>query len=118
MAFDWSHHASSYLALHGETVTVTLADGSERVLTHDLDAGTYGAIVERVSESEPVEPGHRRPKALVSLLNSATLGLSTAELDTGLMRITFADRIGGAEVEHAIGAVVSQDDGLLVLEAV
>jgi len=52
----------------------------------------------------------------VSVVNSATVGISSSELDTGGDKVSLPKRIGEAAAERRITKIISQDNGILTLE--
>jgi hypothetical protein len=52
----------------------------------------------------------------VTVRNSATLGVTAAELDTGGDRLDLATRTGLARTIRSIVGIVSQDAGMVTLE--
>ena len=117
MAIDLNNWALSHLRWFGETITVVLADATERELVHDPDNGTYGAFVERSLASPiPEVPGIIRPVATVWVRNDDTLGISADELDTATFSLKFPRRVGGSVETFKIHRIREQDEGLLALE--
>ena len=54
---------------------------------------------------------------VIHVRNDAALGISSAEVDLGGDKVDLALRLGLAAQPHSIARIVSQDAGMLVLEA-
>ena len=96
--------AIHYIAVQGATTTA----GSGRAIT---------AVVDRQPPApQPPAPGGVRPMMVVYVINSATTGISAAELDIGQDILMIPERVGGSESAFHIDRMVTQDEGLLALE--
>ena len=91
----------------GEEVTYTPRVG---------DAREINAQVQReVRETDEDYQGSLVPSIIVEVRNSATLGISSDEVNTGGDKITLAERIGGTARAMLITEVLSQDAGIMRL---
>jgi len=79
---------------------------------------TINAVVMRETMANVAEDGGATvlPVFEVHVANSATLGISSTELDTGGDQIEFAARDGMDATKRSIVRLVTQDHGMLVLE--
>jgi hypothetical protein len=93
--------------LGAETVTYYPTGGEAR---------TISAIVDREeAASLPGSTHGTAPGAEISVLNNATTGISTSELNKTLDKISYPVRIGETAQARKIVAIVSQDAGMLTL---
>jgi hypothetical protein len=79
---------------------------------------TISAVVIRESLSSVAEDGGESitPIFEVHVANNATTGISSTELDTGGDQIALPIRDGMAATKRAIVRLITQDEGMLVLE--
>lgn len=100
--------SATCLALFGESITATFADASTR---------TIRAVVNRDPATPiPEMSAAQRPLAHVFVANSATTGISAAELDTATLRLTFSRRIGKAAETFRVHRLIEQDEDMIALE--
>jgi len=92
-----------------ETVVYTPLGGSPRTITVNVDRQPP----ERLGDEGRVY----RPMMEIDVANSATTGISATELNTGGDSITIAYPKGGTvEAHRIIGAIITQDAGMIRLE--
>ena len=101
--------ADAFLAAFGEPGTYLPRGGGERAIT---------IIVDRDGNT-PIDgvPSGNSGYFLITVKNSATEGISSTEIDTGGDKIKFANRIGKTATNKSILKIVSQDAGMIQLEA-
>lgn len=100
--------AATFIARFGESITAIFADSTTR---------TISAVVNR----DPVAPvpemtAAQRPLAFVFVRNSATLGISSSELDTATLRLSFPRRLGKAAETFRVHRLIEQDADMIALE--
>jgi len=107
IAFDAEH---AFADTFGEPVTYTKRSGASRVIT---------AIVTRYPPA-PAGADYRQPAMDVSVVNSATTGISAAEVDFGGDTIAVALKPGGAarayKIHQPADGQPHVDAGMLRLE--
>ena len=91
-----------------EPVTYYKRDGTARVIQAVVLREGYESLAEANDAIVPVLELH--------VANSATLGISTSELNTGGDLIGVKMRTGQAEQIRAIVRLVSHDEGMLILQ--
>lgn len=74
------------------------------------------AIVDRSPPAPLGPPGTLAAQLTVAVMNSAVVGISAGELDTGGDSIDVALRVGGTPETRRITRIAEQDAGMLVLE--
>lgn len=100
--------ASKFTDCFGESVVYRPRTGAARTIRAIVDRQSYAAI-----------PGLSQgigPNVTVHVLNSATLGISSTELDTGGDKMDVALRLGKTAETRVIARLVGHDAGMLDLE--
>ena len=106
---DWSEMAAANLDEFGEDATYRKASGATRAIR----------IIPNRNPAVPntQQPGTLAPKVSFFCLNSATTGISAAELQLQSDEILFPERVGGATSRAwQISKPLQQDATGLVLE--
>ena len=89
-------------------------------VTYYPKAGGSRAISAVVTRQQPAEvdgaPHGHAPKLSVHVINDATTGISSAELDTGGDEINVAVRTGDTATRRRITKIISIDAGMMELE--
>lgn len=93
----------------GEAVTYKPRSGGTRSIT---------AVVERETLQSVDEDGGETvaPLFFVHVANSSTLGIASTELNCGGDKISFPVRPGKSATDRGVVRLISQDEGMLVLE--
>jgi hypothetical protein len=112
-AIETDNDPEAFLDAWGEQMIYTPAVGDARTIT---------AIVDRNVRTRTVV-GTSAPQCEVMVANRATSitddgygGISSAALDRGGDKLTFAPVIGGADRDWTINKIIAQDGGMLTLE--
>lgn len=112
---DLTLFTAAFLQVWGETIHYL--PGSAGVTTTAGAGREITACVERQVRAAVQGPGDvLRPHMLVYVANSATIGISAAELNTGRDLLTIPFKVGGTPEAFHIVRVLNQDEGMLVLE--
>jgi len=77
-------------------------------------ARTINAAIQRPSLGDPYMSGAAL-QFIVTVLNSATSGVSSAELDTGRDQIDIAERPGGTATSRTVHSLISQSSEYLAI---
>ena len=91
-----------------EEVTYVPLTGDQRVIRAVVTRNVPEPIAENKKTSSPV--------LIVEVRNSATLGISSAEIDLGGDKISLPVRVGKTAESRPITQILSQDTGTLRLE--
>lgn len=92
----------------GEAVTVVTPGGGEREIL---------ALVDRGSPSQvPPTNAYSAPAITVTVANSTTDGIGSAELDVGTWSIRLAQRPGQAAVTRPVGRLIAVTESRITLE--
>lgn len=91
----------------GEAVVYVPRNGA----TRDISAQVQREVPEGNEQAE----GAVVPSLFVTVRNSSTTGISSAEVNTGGDKVRLAQRIGGETKDCPIIEVVSQDPGMMKL---
>jgi len=108
MAIDFGKVTPGFLSLFGESISYVKAGGTTRAIVAVVDRQPITSI--------PETPAALRPHMLVYVANSATTGISLAELDCGTDLLRFAARVGGTAEDITLTRIYSQDAAMLCLE--
>lgn len=92
----------------GETISYTPYGGVARDIVAIVDRGQAAPL--------PNAPQAVRPSIVVTVSNSATLGILASSMDTARDIVSVARRIGGSAETMRIARVVWQDDAMLSVE--
>ena len=96
------------------------ADTFGESVTYYPKAGGSRAITAVVTREQPAQvdgaPYGHTPKLSVQVINSATTGISSAEINTGGDEICIAVRAGETAERRRITKIVSMDHGMMELE--
>ncbi len=96
MAIDFAKLSAPYFTLYGETVVYTKASGATRSIT---------AVVDRQPRSNlPLAADVVRPRFVVYVRNSVTLGILQTELERSTDTLTFAGDLGAYPNMVAFGS--------------
>lgn len=100
------------------TVFVSTSDFAEAVTYVPSSGSTrsINAVVIRQTVAQVPEGGFDTPVFEVHVANSATLGVSSAELNVGADAISIPVRIGDTATARTIVRLIDHDAGMLVLE--
>lgn len=99
---------SQCISAFAESVVYVPVGGVER---------TINAIVRRVSNSlVPPTNAYAGPAITITVLNNATTGISSSEIDVGKDNIKVAQRPGLTQQSRPIARIVSVDDVHMTLE--
>jgi len=95
--------AAAFTDVFAETITYKPNGGAERSIE---------AIVTRNPPAPlPAAPHGHAPNMIIDVENSATTGISTAEIDIGLDLVSVAERIGGTVKDRTFAGIITQDAG-------
>lgn len=83
---------------------------------HGGSTRAIDAIVDRDPPDSAGQVGASAPLVQVTVVNDATYGIASSEIDTGRDKIEVSDRHGKTATSRPIGRIVEHDAGVLVLE--
>lgn len=106
MPLDDTHFNSAFRQLRNEQIVYGKSTGVERTI--------WAAVTRR--RLEPVSNEAVRPFLTINVENSATLGISSAEFDSGTDYLKLPERLGGTAVTWRNLELVSHDAGSLDIE--
>ena len=99
---------ADFLDTFGETITYYPKAGGSREIT---------GIVTRLQAAElDGAPYGHSPKITIHVANDATIGISSAEIDTGGDEIKCSIRIGETAANRRITKILNMDPGMMELE--
>lgn len=110
MTFSLTRTRKAFTAHFAEDVTYIPRKGTARVVSAVVDRSPPQALSEIPGRTNAV------PMMMIEVENDVSTGISADELDTGGDRIEVAIRVGGLQESRAIRRIVSQDEGMIVLE--
>lgn len=110
MTFSLARQRKAFTAHFAEEVTYLPAKGTARVISAVVDRSPPTTLPEIPGRSNAVTQFN------IEVENDPSTGISADELDTGGDRIEVAARVGGIATSKSIRRIVSQDDGMIVLE--
>jgi hypothetical protein len=91
----------------GEAVVYVPRNGATRSIS--------AQVQREVPEGDEQLQGTITPSLFVTVRNSNSIGISSAEVNTGGDKVRLAQRVGGATKDCPIIEVVSQDPGMMKL---
>jgi len=110
MTFSLTRMRKAFTAHMAEEVTYVPRKGTPRVISAVVDRQPKTSLSEMQGRTNAL------PFFQIEVENDPATGISADELDTGGDRIEVAVRVGQIQESRAIRRIVSQDEGMIVLE--